>query len=55
MLCLFDMNETKFARSFDSFREVSPEIIIEYDASLTGLELVSGDFLWIIVGNEQQS
>ena len=39
MLCLLHLNEDTFGRSFDSFRERPADVLLEYDASLTGLGL----------------
>ncbi len=43
MLCLLDLNEKTFGRTFDSFRERPADILLEYDASLGGLGLCLTD------------
>ncbi len=39
VLCLLHLNEETFARTFDSFRPRTADVLLEYDASLTGLGL----------------
>jgi hypothetical protein len=39
MVCMLSFKPEKFARSFDSFRVVSPTVLLEYDASLMGFGL----------------
>jgi len=43
MLCLLDLNEGTFGRTFASFRERPADILLEYDASLGGLGLCLTD------------
>ena len=47
MLCMLAFKPEKFSRSFDSFRVVSPTVLLEYDASLMGfgLRLTRIDYL----------
>ena len=45
-LCMLCFNPSKFARTFDSFKEVPPKILIEYDASLTGLGIRISELIY---------
>jgi hypothetical protein len=36
-LIMLDLDETKYSRSFDSFRIRAPSMVIQYDASLSGM------------------
>ena len=40
MLCLVHLDEQRFTRSLDSFRDEVPSYVIEFDASLTGAGII---------------
>jgi hypothetical protein len=43
MLCLLHLNEATFGRTLDSFRPRPAEVMVEFDASLSGFGLVISD------------
>jgi len=43
MLCLLHLNESTFGRTLNSFRPRPAEVMVEFDASLSGLGLVISD------------
>jgi len=43
MLCLLHLDEETFGRSFDSFRAQEADILVEFDASLSGVGLILSD------------
>jgi hypothetical protein len=55
MLCMVSFNPSKFARAFDTFREVKPTILIEYDSSLTGTGLAISELLYNSNSDSQSS